>query len=129
MNFKQQEMMAEIENERDISRNWATPMTESLKTTERSKKLNNIKDLQQLIDELNFLAGMSRPDTAFALNKGAFMTHRSNLEVYGETKRMLACLFSTQSLSFCYRTITNRRLTLWIDSSYMNIRKGKSRST
>lgn len=121
-------MIAEVAMKQEISRNWATHMTQSLRWTEGLKKLDNARDVQQLLSELKFKIGMSIPDTAFALNKMARMTHQATLEVYRAGKRMLACLISTQSLSLYYRTKANRHLPVWVDNFYMDIRESKCRS-
>ena len=50
-------------------------MTENVKW-KKSKPLEDIRSLQVLIGELNFIVGMSRPDAAFALNKLERRTRR-----------------------------------------------------
>ena len=66
--FNQRGMITKLGEKHEISTSWLTPMTENFKWSD-SKKLEDIRPLQSLNGELNFIVGMSRLDAAFALNK------------------------------------------------------------
>ena len=74
-------------------------MLPNLKWTNKSASLDYIKPLQVLFGELNYIAGLTRPDIAFSVNKIARSLHDGTKEVFRAAKRILAYLVNTHDLA------------------------------
>eukprot|EP00924_Labyrinthula_sp_SR-Ha-C_P001516 maker-scaffold_18-snap-gene-0.41-mRNA-1 protein AED:0.24 eAED:0.28 QI:0/0/0/0.5/1/1/2/0/240 len=65
------------------------PMIENLRWDENSVALDNIKPLQKLFGELNYLSTMSRPDISYSVNRIARRLYDGTKEVYRRAKSIL----------------------------------------
>eukprot|EP00924_Labyrinthula_sp_SR-Ha-C_P007671 snap_masked-scaffold_42-processed-gene-2.54-mRNA-1 protein AED:1.00 eAED:1.00 QI:0/0/0/0/1/1/2/0/252 len=65
------------------------PMIENLRWDGNSVALDNIKPLQKLFGELNYLITMSRPDISYSVNRIARRIYDGTKEVYRRAKSIL----------------------------------------
>eukprot|EP00924_Labyrinthula_sp_SR-Ha-C_P010329 maker-scaffold_23-snap-gene-3.42-mRNA-1 protein AED:0.28 eAED:0.32 QI:0/0/0/1/0.33/0.5/4/0/1204 len=106
------------------------PMIENLKWDENSVALDNIKPLQKLFGELNYLSTMSRPDISYSVNRIARRLHDGTKEVYRRAKSILAYLCGTSDLGLIMKRFSGvSKLELYCDASFADDKLEKFRST
>eukprot|EP00924_Labyrinthula_sp_SR-Ha-C_P002217 augustus_masked-scaffold_19-processed-gene-4.37-mRNA-1 protein AED:0.39 eAED:0.40 QI:0/-1/0/1/-1/1/1/0/1346 len=106
------------------------PMIENLKWDEKSVALDDIKPLQKLFGELNYLSTMSRPDISYAVNRIARRLHDGTKEVYRRAKSILAYLCGTSDLGLVMKRFSgSSKLELFCDASFADDKLEKFRST
>eukprot|EP00924_Labyrinthula_sp_SR-Ha-C_P007640 maker-scaffold_42-snap-gene-2.80-mRNA-1 protein AED:0.41 eAED:0.42 QI:0/0/0/1/1/1/2/0/262 len=106
------------------------PMIENLKWDKNSVALDNIKPLQKLFGELNYLSTMSRPDISYSVNRIARRLHDGTKEVYRRAKSILAYLCGTSDLGLIMKRFSGAsKLELYCDASFADDKLEKFRST
>lgn len=108
-----------------------TPLVVNHRWTADSVPLDDIKQLQKLFGELNYITGLSRPDAAFAVNKVARLLNKPTKEVYRAAKRTLAYLVGSADLALKYTHSDKKKwqLTVYSDSSFADVSSDKFKST
>ena len=127
----QEDMIADLGLKYRVEKGFETPLIPGLKWNEDSVALTDKRLLQTVFGELNYVAGLSRPDIAFATNKIARMLQSPTKEVYRCAKRVVSYLASTSSLGLEYKN-WNRdewKLEVYCDASFADIKEDKFKST
>ena len=94
----QQSMIEKLANKHEITKFYSTPMQQDLNWNENSTKLEDIRKLQAIFGELNYLNTVSRPDISYSVNMIARRLHDGSKEVIRAAKRIMAYVYSTRNL-------------------------------
>ena len=128
----QQDMITDLGLKYRVEKFFGTPMLPNLKWKEDSVLLEDPRSLQKIFGELNYIAGLSRPDIAYSVNRIARMLHRPTKEVYRSAKRIVNYLTCTATLGIKYRNLKDNSkwsLEAYSDSSFADIVEDKFKST
>ena len=128
----QKEMIEQLGIKYRIEKIYSTPMSCNLKWSKDSAKLEDVKKLQQLFGELNYVAGSTRPDIAYSTNRIARKLQNPTKEVYRCAKKILAYLVGTSEYCLKYSNNTVKEtwsLEVFSDSSFADILEEKFKST
>jgi len=126
----QEKLINKVAKQYKLDRGYLSPMLINLQWDEKSIKMMNIKPLQKLFGELNYIACVSRPDTSFAVNKIARMLNKPTKEVFRSAKRILSYLVSTEKQRLIYKYWDKKPiLEAYTDSSFADIKEDHFKST
>ena len=126
----QQTMIEKLGLKYRVQRGFTTPLVPNMKWQDKSIVLEEQRNLQVLFGELNYIAGLTRPDVSYSVNRIARKLHEPTKEVFRSAKRILSYLVATSD--YC---LTNKywnrdwQLEVFADSSFADIPKDKFKST
>ena len=104
-------------------------MLQNFKWSQDSKKIDEIKKLQKIFGELNYISELSRPDISFAVNQVARKLHTATKETVRVAKRIIGYLVTTQEWSLKYMKSKTREIIVYADSSFADVTDDKFKST
>ena len=125
----QQGMIRKLAEEYRLSQGFATPMLLNLKWNEDSSVLTDVKKLQKLFGELNYISCLSRPDIAFSVNRIARKLQKPTKEVFRAAKRILSYVACTSDLGLWIPKEGGYNIEVFSDASFADIVEQKYRST
>ena len=127
----QQKMIVDLGVDYRIEKSPKSPMIANLVWNKDSTPLEDIKPLQKLFGELNYIAGLSRPDISYPVNRIARRLHDGTKEVYRSAKRILSYLVSTNDLALEVKPWRKDEweLKVYCDASFADVVEDKYKST
>ena len=127
----QQQMILQLGVDYRIEKFPETPMIPNLTWIANSVPLEDLTPLQKLFGELNYVAGLTRPDIAYAVNRIARRLHDGTKEVFRAAKRILAYVVGTNDLALRVKAWDSPEwdMTLYCDASFADVVEDKYKST
>ena len=129
----QEEMISEIGLKRRVDKVYSTPLVLNLKWNKSSTNCTDVRKLQAMFGELNYVAGLSRPDISYSVNRIARRLHDPSKEVVRSAKRIIGYLQGTNNLGlkikYSDRAKEEWQIKLYTDSSFADIESEKFKST
>jgi len=123
-------MIDRLAKQYEVSTNYSTPMLENLCWTD-SAVLKEVKVLQKIFGELKYIAGLTRPDICFAVNKIARKLQKPTKEVFRVAKRVLSYMKRTENrcISIAPWKRNDWELKIYCDASFADVQEEKYKST
>ena len=127
----QQGMIEKLGLKYNLNQGYDVPMIPGLKWKKGSTVLKDLKPLQQIFGELNYISGLTRPDVAYSVNRIARKLHQPTKEVIRAAKRILSYLVTTSEWGICYKNSDGSPciLEVFTDASFADESEDKYKSS
>ena len=91
-------MISEIGLKRRVDKVYSTPLVLNLKWNKSSTNCTDVRKLQAMFGELNYVAGLTRPDISCSVNRNTRRLHDPSKKVVRSAKRIIGYLQGTNNL-------------------------------